>query len=144
MLKLAGMVSLVLFALAAPPSADAVREEQKKFDGNWQLVSAELGGAKMPAEQVKEFTLTFRGAKFSSHHAGESKAGDFTVDHTKSPKTIDLTPADGPDKGKTWSLIYTLEGDTLKVCGREVGKPRPDSFEMKDKEDVILMVFRRK
>jgi uncharacterized protein (TIGR03067 family) len=141
MLSFAGTLSLVFFA--PPPSSDALHAEQKKLDGAWQLVSAEAGGAKMPASQVKEFSLTFKGGKFVSRHDKDTKTGAYALDPSKTPRTIDLTPADGPDKGKTWSLIYTLEGDTLRICGREVGKPRPDSFDTKDHEDVILMVFRR-
>lgn len=139
MLKLVGMLSLAVFA---PPS-DAALAEQKKLDGKWQLVSAEAGGAKMSAQDVKDFSLTFKAGRFVSHHGEENKAGSYTLDPGASPKTIELTPADGPDKGKTWSLIYTLEGNTLKVCGREVGKPRPDSFDTKGKNDIILMIFHR-
>ena len=132
-----------LFLIAAAPPEDAVRREQSKLDGYWRMVSVEVDGAKMPAQQVNDFSLKFKGDKFTSFRAGEKKTGTFTIDPTKKPKTLDIVLDDGPDKGKTWSLIYTLEGDRLQICGREAGKDRPTSFDTKDQKDVILMIFRR-
>jgi uncharacterized protein (TIGR03067 family) len=138
MLEIVGLLSLVL---AAPPE-DAVRREHEQFDGNWRLVSVEVNGERMPAQQVNNFSLTFKSGKFTSHNAGDKRTGKYTVDPASKPKTIDIVPDDGPDKGKTWSLIYTLDGNTLRICGRKIGEARPTSFDTKDQKEVILMVLR--
>ena len=139
MLNLVGVLAL---ALAAPPK-DAALGVPEKLDGDWQMVSIEAGGAKLPAQQVNGFSLAFKAGRFTSYMGGEKKTGTYTTDPTKKPKTMDIVPADGPDKGKTWSLIYELNGNTLRICAGEVGKERPAGFDTKGREDVILMVLRR-
>ena len=50
---------------------------------------------------------------------------------------------EGPNKGKTWPVLYALEGDTLRICGGEVGKGRPADFETRGKPGSLLMTLRR-
>jgi uncharacterized protein (TIGR03067 family) len=136
------MVSLLTILLAAPPD-EAARREQKQFDGDWRMVSVEVEGAKMPAQQVNGLSLVFKAGKFTSYNNGDKKTGTYSIDHTQTPKRLDIVHAEGPEKGKTWSLIYSLEGNTLKICGPiEIGKERPTSFDAKDKKGLILMVLR--
>jgi uncharacterized protein (TIGR03067 family) len=138
MLKLVGLLTLV----AVAPPEDPASREQEKLQGNWRLVSVEVDGMKMPAQQVNEFSLTFKAGKFTSHRGGEKRTGNYSIDLSRKPRTMDIVPAEGPDKGKTWSLIYTLEGNTLRICGSEIGKDRPEGFDTKDQKGIILMVLR--
>jgi uncharacterized protein (TIGR03067 family) len=138
MLQLLALASCVL---AAPPD-DVVRREHEQFDGNWRLVSVEAGGERMPARELNDYSLTFKAGKFTSLRAGEKRTGKYTLDPTHKPKTMDIVPEDGPDKDKSWSLIYSLEGNTLRICGRKIGDERPTSFDTKGQKDAILMVFR--
>jgi uncharacterized protein (TIGR03067 family) len=135
------LLALASFVVAAPPE-DAVRREHENFNGNWRLVSVEVEGQKMPAQQANELSLTFKAGKFTSFRGGEKRTGKYTLDPTHKLKTIDIVHDDGPDKGKPWSLIYSLEGNTLRICCREIGKDRPTNFDTKDQKDVILMVLR--
>jgi uncharacterized protein (TIGR03067 family) len=143
MLQLFALASCVL---AAPPE-DFVRREEQALDGNWRLVSAEQDGRLMPAQQANDFSLTFKKGKFTSYQGGNKLGGNkqtgaYTLDPTKKPKTIDIVPDAGPDKGKSWSLIYIVEGNTLRICCRAIGEDRPASFDTKDQKGVTLMVFR--
>jgi hypothetical protein len=49
---------------------------------------------------------------------------NYEIDPTQSPKTLDLTRLSGPEKakGNTTPMIYSLEGDVLKV-GRRLTAP---------------------
>jgi len=40
-------------------------------------------------------------------------------------------PEDGP-KGKTFRGIYSLDGDTLKICIAQEGNKRPSDFSTED------------
>jgi RNA polymerase sigma-70 factor (ECF subfamily) len=141
---MANLVAVLALAVAAPaPSDDAARKEREKFDGNWRMVSVEADGARMPAQQVNGLSLTFKAGKFTSHQNGERRTGTYVLDPTKSPKAMDIVHDDGPQKGKTWALIYTLEGNTLRICGGEIGKDRPAGFDTKDQPGIVLMVLRR-
>ena len=143
MLQLLALASCVL---AAPPD-DVVRREQQALDGNWRLVSAEQDGQRMPARQANDFSLTFKNGRFISSQGGNKlgghkQTGTYTLDPTKNPKTIDVVPDAGPDKGKSWSLIYIVQDSTLRICCRGIGEDRPTSFDTKDQKGVTLMVFR--
>jgi len=71
----------------------------------------------------------------------------YQLDLTKEPKTIDITWTDGENKGKTYSGVFTLVGDTLKICYAREGKERPTGFTaeatMPIKHHCILMVLKR-
>src|SRR5262249_51508044 len=59
------------------------------------------------------------------------------------PRTMDIALTEGPNKGKTWPVLYALEGDTLRICGGEVGKGRPAGFETKGNPGSGLLTLRR-
>jgi uncharacterized protein (TIGR03067 family) len=145
MLVLMGVLTLVP---GAPPE-DAARADRDKLQGNWRMVSMEIDGIKAPDQVVKTFSLSFKDDKYTSLQAdpaklgaGARKTGSFTIDPSKDPRAMNILPADGEDKGKTWSLIYSLEGNTLRICGAEVGKDRPTAFESKPGTGIILMTLR--
>jgi uncharacterized protein (TIGR03067 family) len=106
-----------------------VEKELKMFQGTWTFESVEAGGKEVPADQFKGMTVTFEGDKYSV------KTGDMVVeaatlklDPSKSPKTLDATVAEGPNKGTVILGIYEINGDTLKVCFDPEGKKRPTEF----------------
>ena len=65
------------------------------------------------------------------------------IDPGKKPRTIDLVPADGKDKGKTFPGIYSFDGKQLKLCFREVGKDRPADFATQADSGLVLFVLER-
>lgn len=136
------LIGVLLLAIAVSPE-EAIRREREKFEGNWKVASIEVDGVQLPAEQVREFTLTFKGGKFISRMGDKMQNGTYTIDPTKTPKTMDITNSDGPDKGKLRPVIYTLEDNTLRICGSEVGKDRPTEFKTKDHKGIMLMILRR-
>jgi uncharacterized protein (TIGR03067 family) len=106
-----------------------VEKELKMFQGTWTFESVEAGGKKMPADQFKGMTVTFESDKYSVKMGAEVvEAATVKLDPSKSPKTVDSTVTDGPNKGKVYPGIYEISGDTLKVCFDEDGKKRPTEF----------------
>jgi uncharacterized protein (TIGR03067 family) len=64
---------------------------------------------------------------------------EFKLDPTKKPKAIDVVLQDK----KTGQGIYSLEGDTLKICHGESDDPRPSEFESKEGSRNTVVVFKR-
>jgi uncharacterized protein (TIGR03067 family) len=56
------------------------------------------------------------------------QVGTQKIDPSKSPKTIDVTMIEGPDKGKVMLGIYEIDEDTLRACFDPQGKKRPTEF----------------
>ena len=106
-----------------------VEKELKKFQGTWTFASVEAGGKEEPAAQFKGMTLTFEGDKHTVKKGDEViQVGTQKLDPSKSPKTLDVTVAEGPNKGAVMLGIYEISGDTLKVCFDPEGKKRPTEF----------------
>ena len=57
-----------------------------------------------------------------------------------SPKTIDLVPNYGQDKGKTFLGIYEADGERLRICARPKGE-RPAKFT--SEKGVLIMVLKK-
>ena len=107
----------------------AVEKELKKFQGTWRFESVEAGGKKLPIAQFKGITVTFEGDK-STVKKGDKliQVATLKLDPSKSPKTLDVTVAEGPNKGAVILGIYEISADTLKVCFDPEGKKRPTEF----------------
>ena len=68
----------------------------------------------------------------------------FTLDEKKKPAVYEQKALDGKNKDKTFSGIYVIDGDTLKMCSK--GKGLPDNFDIiqgKDVKDKYLYVYKR-
>jgi uncharacterized protein (TIGR03067 family) len=129
-------------ALAADEKKDDAKDELKKFEGAWVLVSSEHDGEKAPEELIKTAKASVKGDKVTLSVGGKTvMEAEFKVDPTKKPKTIDSTATAGPDKGKKSFGIYEMEGDTLKICYNE--KERPKEFSAKKGSGNTLDTYKR-
>ena len=138
-----------LLALAAgcliAAKAGADDKDLAKFDGTWVAQSVEVGGNKIPDEELKKAPgrLSIKGGKWTLKVGDVNQTGTFTVDEGKKPKAMDIKPGDGPNAGKTIHAIYELDGDTMKVCYAPPEKDRPMSFATKDKAGYALIEYKR-
>lgn len=115
------------FSVAFDAKDDAVKNELKKLEGTWLIVSGAEKGKELPKEAVDVGTqFQFAGNKFtmSVMKFKESQQGTFTTDPAKKLKEIDIKVGDREFRG-----IYLLEGDTLKLCMvRDKDAKRPTDF----------------
>jgi uncharacterized protein (TIGR03067 family) len=136
-------LSLVLGLFASSILADDVAKDLKKLEGTWTFDSVEAGGNKLPAEQFKTMSVTMEGTKYSVKlNDMVVEAATQKIDSSKSPKTMDVTVTEGPNKGKVYLAIYEINGDTLKVCFDPEGKKRPTEFKG-DVGSQTLVVHKR-
>ena len=135
-----------LLLAAQDAKEDATKKDLEQIQGTWRLVSRQRDGRTDPPVAVKDVLMTNKGDQFSFKGAASGAGatqGTFKLDATKTPKTMDRIPADGPNKGKTLPAIYALEGDTLKICVAVAGKERPKEFATKPGSGYVLSVFKR-
>ena len=75
---------------------------------------------------------------------GKRFAGTKVVlDPTKEPKTIDVIPDGGRNRGERILGIYRLERDTLTICMAAPGSPRPSEFKAENGNGWTLQAFTR-
>jgi uncharacterized protein (TIGR03067 family) len=143
MLRAAGVIALALGAAAAAAGPEEQRKEQAKLEGRWRVTRVEIDGEPLPPEDVRGMGLAFKGDRLVSERGGKKvEEGAYRVNPSATPKTMDVDFAEGPNKGKTWPVLYALEGDTLRICGGQAGEGRPAGFETKG-TGTILVTLRR-
>jgi uncharacterized protein (TIGR03067 family) len=129
----------------------AAKEELKKLEGAWVVVSREANGKKTPEEQSKG-KLVFKGDRISVCGPDGEVIGEasLTIDPTKKPKHLDLTITKGTGdfkkyEGKKSLAIYELDGDTLKACWTVFGaeRERPTAFATKPASGLLLIHYKR-
>jgi uncharacterized protein (TIGR03067 family) len=119
-------------------------KEVRKFQGTWTFESCETGGKELPVGEFKGLILTFEGDKHTVKKGDEViQVGTQKLDPSKSPKTIDVTLAEGPNKGAVMLGIYEIDGDTLKVCFDPQGKKRPAEFKSAPGSENFVNVHKR-
>ena len=117
------LVTLIAFAPLVLADDDAVEAESKKFQGTWQLVSAQSDGRKTDKATVAKIRVVIVGNKHTVYFDGKAIAKEipFALDPSKKPKEVTDTLPDG----KQIKGIYELDGDRLKSCVAPVGRDRP-------------------
>jgi uncharacterized protein (TIGR03067 family) len=150
-MRIALMTLLCILGLTASGGTGAraddkadVDKELKKFQGTWTFESSEADGKKLPAGDLNGLILIFEGHKHTAKKGDEVvQAGTQKLDPSKSPKTIDVTMTEGPNKGTVMLGIYEIEGDKLKVCFDFEGKKRPTEFKSAPGSQTFVNVHKR-
>lgn len=125
-------------------SKEVLEAERARHQGVWVVTSFVTGGKESAEELVRSITRTVEGDHVVWKREGKSFAGTtVTLDPSKSPATIDVTPDGGPRRGEPVLGIYKLEGQTLAICMAAPGKERPRAFQGEQGTGQTLMTFRR-
>jgi uncharacterized protein (TIGR03067 family) len=129
--------------ILADDKAD-LENEVKKFQGTWTIESSVTGGKEIPTDELKGLVVIFEDAKHTVKKGDEViQVGTQKIDPSKSPKTIDVTMTEGPNKGKVMLGIYEFNADTLKVCFDSQGKNRPKEFKSAPDSEIFVNVHKR-
>jgi uncharacterized protein (TIGR03067 family) len=138
------MMAASLLLAADNPRSAPVKKDPEQLQGTWKLLSLEVNGEKVSVKGLEAACLVVKGAKY--HFQLDKMALDITfkMDPAKKPKAIDLTVASGPSKGKVYHGIYTLEGDTFKICRSiDPDKDRPTAFATRKGSGLMMVVWKR-
>src|SRR5262249_49745338 len=96
------------------------------LEGAWQAVAYEANGRSAPEAVVKGMRLEFRGDRMSVYRQGERVgAHQLRLQPPKRPAVMLLKTTEGAGTGRTFSAIYELDGDRLRLClnQQEGGRP---------------------
>lgn len=135
-------------AADAPPPADGGTED-KELLGTWTVTSASYRGEKN--NDPVGSTFTFSADKIVMKPKGKDQPASeaaYLLIPKVTPKRIDLTPLDDSGKvdvNRTLRGIYTIDGDTLKICMNDrPGERRPQGFDPAQETTMtVLLVLKR-
>jgi uncharacterized protein (TIGR03067 family) len=135
----------VALALALSLSSAAWSGDVKddSLQGTWLPKSAELGGAEFPPEVRKTIKLVVKDDKYTVTAGKEVDQGTVKLMPSATPKAMDITGTEGPNKGKTFLAIYERKGDTLRVCYDLSGKKRPTAFKTEAGTQLFLVEYQQ-
>ena len=131
------LAATTLFAADEKSTSD-----KEMIQGTWVVVSAEEAGQPRSGDVgfkavFTADTLTFQRDK------QEPRQMKYKLDSTQKPKVIDTTHETDPGEPILQLGVYSLDGDTLKLCLESAGKPRPAKLETKPQDTSILFVLKR-
>ena len=139
--------TVVLLSAIGLVAADDTKPkgDAENFKGNWSAVSMKMDGRDAPEDFLKNFRCRFEEKTYNNTLGKEVvEEGSYTIDASKTPKTIDFDIKKGPDEGKKQLGIYKIEGDKLTIVLTEAGsKTRPKSFKAEDGESLIEAILER-
>jgi uncharacterized protein (TIGR03067 family) len=142
MIRRAAVAAVLATVLSGPARGDE-KAELKKLEGTWLPSAGEIGGRKLPDEQIKAIKLVIADGKYTVTVSGQDDKGTLKVDANAKPATMDIVGTEGPNTGKTFPAIYELAGDTLKICYALEGKDRPSKFETQAGTALFLVTYKR-
>jgi uncharacterized protein (TIGR03067 family) len=124
--------------------ADKAKEDKEAILGDWKVAGVEVDGKDgSDTEKGAEFqgaTLTITGDKIVLKSGERSLDITYKLDPAAKPKTIDLDNGGG----KSWMCVYSLDGNTLKICApHEPGGDRPAEVSTKEGSRSFLLVLKR-
>lgn len=131
-------------ALGSQATTEAAKEELQRHQGTWVVTQAIFDGQETAPEVAGSIRRVVEGDHVVWQRDGKPFAGTrIELDPTREPKTIDVFPDGGPNRGQRAPGIYRLEGDTLVLCMAPPDGTRPDAFEAPSGSGRSLMTFRR-
>jgi uncharacterized protein (TIGR03067 family) len=118
----------------------ALRQAPKTLEGSWIVIAGDATNRDW--RPFKEITMTFTGGQLTVKRDGKIERLLYRLD-PQLPANIDLLSGDAKDKPLLG--IFTLDGDTLKLCWSKIdGKDRPTEFEIKaGKSRHVLLHLKR-
>jgi len=136
-------LTVLIVSAIAVPAGDG-KADLDALQGQWVITSFVFDGAKRPEDYYKTLRLEIKGDQYIITVDGETALRTIKLDATKAPKWIDVTYADGPNKGKTTRCIYTLDGDTFQVCRhQQPAMERPAEFRSEAGSQRAFITWKR-
>jgi uncharacterized protein (TIGR03067 family) len=133
-------VALLISNFLAADNVDA-KQDLELMQGDWVIATAELSGKPMPEDVTKTIKLTIEGDKYIVSTPSGADKGVCALNSEVSPKTLEITGVEGPNKGKKIPAIYEIKEGELKVCYDLSGKEFPKEFKSTDGTLLFLVTY---
>jgi len=133
----------VVFLGAVFVSADDTKGRKDNLEGTWKLTRVVNDGKEDP--KAVGGRVEIRDGKISGFDPENKQTFviSYRLNPDRKPSEIDMKIVEGKDRGRTAEGIYSLEGDTLKLCYSYAGGKRPREFKSAAGEQQICLEMKR-
>ena len=112
--------------------------------GSWTCVSAVVDGKPLPDKTARKLKLTLTADRYKTDRGDEVLFDStYRLDPAHKPSRIEMVGTEGDAAGKRALGIYSLEGDTLRICYTMPGGKRPERFESAAGSGAYLVTWTR-
>ena len=117
---------------------------RKQMLGTWEgtVVSDEETGARRAT--IRELMITMDKISATDGDGRSLGEGSYKLAEEGGLLTIDATGVSGPAMNQTMLGIWKLEGDTLRWCSANGGKPRPTEFKTRSSGPYLMILTRKR
>lgn len=141
---LTAVAFLALAALTTRADDDAPNDAAKKLEGTYEVLEVLVGG-KPDAKKDEVQSFVIKNGELIIKLAERDETAKFTLDPSKKPAHIDITPGGDRTVPAIYEAKETDKGLELTIAFGETAKPeRPKDFKGEGKDDVVLKLFRKK
>ncbi len=117
---------------------DVAKNDLKSFQGSWQPVLVRNPDGQLASdEELKAARLVIKGNEFTLTNKELSISGTFTIDPSKTPKTIDFLLTNSKSSDEKFLGVYAFQGDRRFSCFALPKQSRPR--ELRPAEKGYLM-----
>lgn len=123
------------------PAAEEPASGADELRGVWQIVSIELNGAPIPANQLAQFPskIVFAGDRVAIHSSNRIESRKLTIDASKNPKEMVLSSV-----RETIKAIFEFKDQELRICMGPAGGPAPTEFKTAPASKQVLWILEKK
>lgn len=136
------LIGVVIPLLAATsPREDVPTKDIQRIQGTWVIRSVEVNGTKIGGNNLQNAPgeLTLNGNHYTLRFGEITNTGTFQLDSERTPRAVNVIPGDGPNKGRTFPGIYTIDGDSMRTCFNVGGGSRPTEFTTRDRPGWVVV-----
>jgi uncharacterized protein (TIGR03067 family) len=117
-------------------------DSQCRLEGAWVPVAASVAGQELLVAELRVKYLVLDGHDYSIIDRSNQivDSGEYLVNESASPRTIDIVGRDGPNAGRSMLAIFELKDDQLTVCYDLDGDSRPENMQVQEEDQLLLSI----
>jgi uncharacterized protein (TIGR03067 family) len=115
------------------------------LEGAWAPIAASVSGKELLVAELRVKFLVLDGHDYNIVDRSNQVVdrGEYLVNDSAKPWTIDIVGRDGPNAGRSMLAIFELTDDRLTVCYNLDGSNRPANMQAHDDQLLLSITYER-